>query len=109
VVGSILPGSRTAILPDPSLSVITPKEDLWRAVLEHLSTQLSKDTFNKHLLGSTASQVNGTLTIAPYHAASVSWLEGRLRRTVALAVAHVAGEELAIEFISHSEESHVTP
>lgn len=103
VVVPMPPGGRTAILPDPSLPVITQEEegsDLWSSVLKTLQGQMTKATFEAHLLGSTATRENGTLTIAVRGVHSAEWLDGRLRPVIARAVNHAAGDELALEFVT---------
>jgi hypothetical protein len=101
VVVPILPPSRIAILPDPSLSVMKQEDDgseFWSSVLGLLKCQMTKATFEAHLLGSTATQSDGSLVIAVRANRSVEWLDGRLRPVVTRAVSQVAGREMEIRF-----------
>jgi len=104
VVGSILLGGRIAIIPDPSLSVLTPKEKIWKDILKELEGQMTKATFDAHLRGSRlVSSENGQWQVAVFNETSVDWLNNRLRETVNRAVANHT--EAQVAFIGQGKET----
>ena len=70
----------------------------WFSVLRILSLQMTKGTYDAHLLGSRAERRDGHLTVYVRSTLSIDWLDTRLRPTIERAIENTVGEPLAVRF-----------
>ncbi len=82
-----------ALPPDdlPPAPEPTPAESLWKVTLKDLEGQMTRATFDTHLVSSHAVGFNGdgnTLVVRALNRQAVEWLQGRLRPVVERTLTH---------------------
>ena len=90
-----------ALAPEPSLSVIETEEDIiWKAVLDELALQMTKQTFDSWRRGSRVRSVdNGLWTVELGSVFAVDWVHNRLRPVVERTVARHR-EGVRLDFVA---------
>jgi len=90
----------------------TREQAIWNQALDDLRHQLTKSTFDLHLLGSEIAGKEGdTYVVRVDRPASVPWLEARLQDVVNRALSDVVDAPAAVRFVASNDEitSYNTP
>jgi len=86
--------------PDPSLSLVTHKGEIWRKALGELQLQMTRATFDTWLRGSRVIEENGDgLTVELQHPYAVEWIDKRLRPVIERTLARHE-EGLTVVFVA---------
>ena len=90
-----------ALAPEPSLTVIETERDiLWKTILDELALQMTKQTFDTWLRGSTIrSQDNGVWVVELMSPHAVEWVDNQLRKPIQRTVDRHA-EGVTLEFVA---------
>lgn len=72
--------------------------DIWKKVLEKISSQISKPSFNTWFKNTSAELEDDVLTIYSSNAFTIDWLETNYSTLITDAIKEVAGEDYSIRF-----------